>query len=177
MAGGACMLPFPQGFFWKTPCNLYVNREHSANLLYVTPPQRQISSLHYHSQHGISCKHPSDHHEAFLINFQKWSRLVRFIAEEDSREHIGEPVDPDVDGELLRLQRLTASVVMLRGSYFYSWRSLGSIHPGSGSCVHGHFSPRYLGGANIKSTQRSKTSTAIDSQRNWDHSLYRSQLP
>ncbi|POS79203.1 fumarylacetoacetate hydrolase [Diaporthe helianthi] len=27
----------------------------------------------------------------------KWSRLVRFIAEDDSREYLGEPVDPDVD--------------------------------------------------------------------------------
>lgn len=29
-----------------------------------------------------------------------WKRLVRFIAVEDELEHIGEPVDPELDGEL-----------------------------------------------------------------------------
>lgn len=30
---------------------------------------------------------------------QSWTRLVRFIAEEDNAEHIGEPIDSNIDGK------------------------------------------------------------------------------
>lgn len=30
---------------------------------------------------------------------QAWERLVRFVAVEDGQEHLGEPVDKDIDSE------------------------------------------------------------------------------
>ena len=34
-----------------------------------------------------------------ILCFEKWGRLVRFVAQEDGQEHIGEPVDENQDGE------------------------------------------------------------------------------
>lgn len=39
-----------------------------------------------------------------LMRKKSWTRLVRFIAVEDNNEHIGEPVNPDLDGMSLRPQ-------------------------------------------------------------------------
>lgn len=38
-------------------------------------------------------------HDADPKGLQNWGRLVRFIATEDGKEHIGEPVDATIDGE------------------------------------------------------------------------------
>jgi len=46
---------------------------------------------------------------------QQWTRLIRFVALETSEVHIGQPVDPNLDGMLLFLHTavLTFSVVGL----------------------------------------------------------------
>ena len=35
---------------------------------------------------------------AIDVSTQQWTRLIRFIAVQTSRVHIGQPVDPNVDG-------------------------------------------------------------------------------
>ena len=45
--------------------------------------------------------------------FQKWGRLVRFVAQEDGQEHIGEPVDENQDGKPAHCQHREKSVQLL----------------------------------------------------------------
>jgi hypothetical protein len=35
--------------------------------------------------------------------FQQWTRLIRFVAVETSQVHVGQPVDPQLDSEAVRL--------------------------------------------------------------------------
>ena len=47
------------------------------------------------------CRIPERHERrANIIILKKWGRLVRFVAQEDGQEHIGEPVDEKQDGKL-----------------------------------------------------------------------------